>query len=280
MSFQESLNPLPKAFANVSFNNLICNNATINDDIIINGVIIPTLVVQGPEPSNKPLITSRNTDNTIGSFQVGISAESNSGTTVSLVAQNDPVMSALNGLWSDASLEIATFNPDSLIILSPNDEFALTCNYVSPGVTNTLIQNLTFPTLGGVASPLNYYEVYSQLLSFSGPWGATQSTILTIVSFGNSFTLKLDRMLAAGSAPNPILSDSSIPARFRPSSVSYFPSICVDNGVNVSSLCIINTTGIISLEAQNAAGPLPLIYGDFSGVGSTGFNAIYFSYVL
>lgn len=87
--------------------------------------------------------------------------------------------------------------------------------------SNTLTtNNLYLPTSGGTPADLNYYEVYTHVTTFSGPFAAPVAGSFIINRIGNICIARIPEFSAASTTAASISIDTLLPARFRPISVS------------------------------------------------------------
>lgn len=303
MSIQNLITPLPKIWAKISCDTINVNNLqvdnldvdTLNSNIVnsnivntnildVNTISAPFLV-EGNIANNDYFIKIVQDNNSAGINNVALEIANNSGSSkMRLVTSNDPSPSSsvlINGTYNVSSLE-----PGSDIIISPNQTPSLTCSYVSPGVTQTFIQNLTFPTLGGVPTNLNYYEEWSSDYSFFGPWGAT-SYIRTVsaVRIGKLVALNINAISQTASVEDSITMDGSLPTRFIPKvsadllSTNFMIPVLTDNSI-MSGILRISNTGVVTISFLNADGPFPLSYGPSSSTNNVGFDNININYLV
>lgn len=281
MSVADLLAPLPKNWLNINVNSINVGSG--------GSLLEAPLVITGSSGSGEPLVAIVETNPTANDFNIALQSYNQSGSAaIKLVTQNDPTPNS--AIWSDGSFSIATFEPTASIALNPNDSFdALTCVYVSPGQTLTEIQNLTttgnilMPTTGGTASPLTYYEEYTAPYTFSGPWGATTYTRnINITRIGRICMLKIDAIEQTASVGSSISMTPNLPARFTPAATTdatnqYFQINAYDGNVLKNGTVRLASDGsLLFLVQGNTA--FPLLYTTYTGIGSTGFSNVFFSY--
>lgn len=279
MSFQESLNPLPKAFANVSFNNLTCNTLQVNDAVVLDGPFLvnetTSSIIIGNQDAANPLLELINNTSVPDSYSVALFAGTQPGNAqCKIVTLNDVIATGDCGIWSDGTFRITTFQPTSLIEISPNSTNAITCTYVSPGVANTFIENLQLPTTGGLPSSLNYYENYTQNVAFSGTWATAENVVMTISRIGLIVNLQLQAFQFPSIGGTQITTSAgAVPARFAPTSATSFSIPYVNNSSSpplLSAIFTINTNGSLFVMPSTA----------FTNVGNAGLPTVCISYVI
>jgi hypothetical protein len=129
-------------------------------------------------------------------------------------------------------------------------------------IENLSVDSLTFPTLGGVATPLDYYEEGTFLATYAGPWAANTNVTVHYVKVGTKVTLQFPAYLNAFSVAT-IITVSGIPTRFYPKTGSfYFPAVVIDNTVGA--------VGALEIKAANSGGPSFAFYNASFYAGGTG----------
>lgn len=290
MSVADLLTPLSsgKAWSNIEVNSINTNSIntkTINIETGGSNFQGPITITEN-SASGSPIVDIIETNTAANNINVALKSSNQSGTAgVKIVTQNDP--SPSGNIWGDGNFSISTFQPSSFIALNPNNSLnALTCQFISPGQTVTNIQNIKLPTTGGIASNLNYYEEFSALFGFSGPWGVTTYTRnVNIIRIGRIVLLKIDSILQAQNTNTTIMMTGNIPARFIPtptadSSLSDFQVTLFDNGNYVNGSLRISGTGGIQIFFMKYTGTAPFFYTNSTGLGSCGFNELFISYLI
>jgi hypothetical protein len=157
-----------------------------------------------------------------------------------------------------------------------------TGNITTVNSTTGNIGSILLATVGGTATALNYYEMYSDSVSFSGPWAAPQIAALRITRVGNIVHVKIDPSAAAFSAGMVATSTAAIiPARFRPAANVLVLQNIVENGNPVVGVVSMSSAGTIVIGNLGVAGAATFPFAFAAAVyvaGSVGWNEINFSY--
>jgi hypothetical protein len=111
-----------------------------------------------------------------------------------------------------------------------------------------------WPTTGGTATGLSYYEEASVSFTLSGPWTASQTMTSYFVRIGSNITWSWAPISSAGHTATTITSSTAIPTRFFPVNLKYFPILGLSNATIVN--------GVMTLSAAGA-----FIF--YAGVGTT-----------
>jgi hypothetical protein len=181
-----------------------------------------------------------------------------------------------------------TFQDTAIDTLKVNNILELTTgngiNIEGVNVSNeglvTFSQNdgpgILLPSIGGVQTLLNYYEIFEETSSLIGPW--TPNTIPTTMRYariGNIVTMSMITPVS-----NPCTSNSNIslgvgiPPRFTPSENTFYTIVLVFAPGNVGSLQI--TSGgnlqIIPVSGAFAGGNVPLTVQPFSVTYTIGIS--------
>lgn len=308
MSLADLLSPNPKPWLNVKVNNVDANdvnanninlsgsstfggpiivnssndNSTFGGPIVVNE-IAKTSIINATNNTGTPALQLQSLDSTPSSYLNALQINNGTGPfAMKLLNQNTTNTCAI---WVDGNFYVQTFSP-SPISLAPNGVNALVANYDSPGVSHVVIQNLQLPTIGGIATNLNYYEEYSQTNTFSGPWGATTyDRLVRITRIGNTVTIKIDGINQGSSTTATISSLQLIPARFRPIvsiDGTNFAQACIllDKSITVLGSFTVTNGGGIFMEYLNNSGPFPLAFGNSSGLGNAGFPDLTITYIV
>lgn len=281
MSVYDLLTPLSvgKHYLDINVNSINIGEGGASFQGPINGPIS----ISENSPSGNPIVNIVEKNSSPSNFNNALQSYNQSGTAgLKIVTVNDP--SASSNIWADGKFSITTFQPTSTISLNPNDQLnALTCSFISPGQTQTSIQNISLPTSGGTATNLNYYEEYSSLFTFSGPWPSTYSRNVTITRIGRIVILKIDALIQTQNIDTIISMSGNLPTRFIPqasvdSGLSDFQVTMIDNANFINGNLRISATGGIQIFFIKYTGTAPYFYTNSSGLGSCGFNQIFISY--
>jgi len=135
---------------------------------------------------------------------------------------------------------------------------------------------LYLPTSGGDAqSELNYYEQYTQSITFSGIWASNQTVDVYFTRIGNLISMTFDDHVEdTMNSSNDINSTTNIPSRFRPNNLSETFAVRVDNdGIpDFPGSFSVSSTGGITVGADMGGGV-------FSGSGNGGFKMSTFHWI-
>lgn len=213
MSVYDLLTPLPKEWANLNVNSINVGEGGSN----LQGPV----VIRQNSASDTPIVAIIETNTAASNINVALECQNQTNTaTVQLVTVNDPTPQSK--VRADGIFSIETAQAASTISLSPNETQALNCSFVSTGVTQTTIQNVQFPTVGGTPANLNYYEEFGPLaMTFFGPWGVGVTYVrnVRITRLGRIVTLSIDaleQIPTASVAADINTMGNVIPARFIP----------------------------------------------------------------
>jgi hypothetical protein len=146
---------------------------------------------------------------------------------------------------------------------------------------------IKFATSGGTATNLNFFEEYSNGVTFNYTAGGTKSTTLTIQRIGNTIflnpgALHFETGLHPGTGQGffQLQSGSAIPLQFRPPVDIYTQVMVTDNGSAQNTpglLVIFSSTGIIQLYKDVAGSNFT--NGAACGLGSAAFGRLVSSIV-
>lgn len=140
--------------------------------------------------------------------------------------------------------------------------------------TNMISPGIQLPSTGGTPANLNYYEEYSGSIILGGPF-ANQSTTLTIYRIGKICSVILFAVVgAANGSGGPIVSTTTIPARFFPLTNASCVVDSEDGLADKLGLCVFGADGFIRLYA----GPAYSFFGTTGTVGITSNPC--FSYLI
>ncbi len=110
-------------------------------------------------------------------------------------------------------------------------------------------------------SNLNYYEEYSNTLTYSGIWASSQTGTAKYVRVGGLVVLNLDDFSSTANTAATITS-TAIPSQFRPTDTVSGIVLAYDNGSAVISTMTIGTNGVITIYNGSA--------GNFTNSGTGG----------
>jgi hypothetical protein len=141
---------------------------------------------------------------------------------------------------------------------------------------------ITFPTIGGVAVPLSYYEYYSNNITLSGIWAGNETAIINITRTGSDVHIWLGGGILANATTSAVISApaGSIPTRFLGlndgvwSSFARIPFLIRDNGTDKLGNITINQDGSFTISAG------PSTVTAFAGSGASGFPGQGFGWSL
>ncbi len=140
---------------------------------------------------------------------------------------------------------------------------------------------LTLATPGGTASPLNFYQEFSGIVTFSGSaLNASVDTTIHLTRVGKVVTMTLDGFIGVGSAfvPTP-LAGTAIPAQFRPVVTFNTMMSVIDNALDCAGFLQLDASGgTFTMYRGTVSGDI-LIQGLFSAVGDTGCKAFTTSWI-
>jgi hypothetical protein len=109
---------------------------------------------------------------------------------------------------------------------------------------------IMLPTTGGTATPLNYYEEYNHVTTFTGANNSPPLT-LKITRIGRQVTVTCPGHWGAGTAATFFTMTTPFPARFRHSLTALAPQITpmivAYNGAHTPGLVQINTDGTLNI---------------------------------
>jgi hypothetical protein len=178
---------------------------------------------------------------------------------------------ALNSRQGEASIDLlvgAVNAVPSLVATVTTAGLAVT-GTLSVSSTSTFTGLLTvnggvsLPTSGGTASTLNYYE--ENTFSCNAGTAISGTTCnMSWVRTGKQVCLKVSAVTATSNSINPIITDTAIPLRIRPSTDIGFV-IRVKNSTYVSGFCFLQANGILA------------VYLDANGTGFTSGVSVGFS---
>ncbi len=136
--------------------------------------------------------------------------------------------------------------------------------------------SITFPTTGGSAATLNYYEENSSLsLTFTGIWASDQTVTGKLVRIGTVVTLSIPDAYATAntSAAISLTGGTVLPSRYRPTADRTYPAILFDNGSNVAGSVVVRNTGQVNFYKTIA-------YGAFTGSGTSGILSLVLQWLI
>jgi hypothetical protein len=133
---------------------------------------------------------------------------------------------------------------------------------------------IKFPTSGGTATALNYYERYTATVSLTGIWASPQNCTIDITRVGTSVNMRIyGGVLATATVATDITcATGSIPTRFLGSNEATWASfmrqsfVVRDNGTDKQGLFTIYASGQFQISVGYSTG------GAFAGSGSSGFS--------
>jgi len=129
------------------------------------------------------------------------------------------------------------------------------------------VPSIKLTTTGGTPTALDFYENFTQNITFTGPWAANQTVSISLTRIGNIVTLFFTQNITtAGSVLNQfITSTSNLPARFAPTAAGAAVAMTVFsvNTNGVGGEFIVSTAGAITIAVNGTA--------TFPGTGTTGF---------
>jgi len=247
-----------------------------------------SITVNDDSSSGNPIILVKEISPIANQSNIMMKLSNQSGSeTLTLTTKNDPNPTTSIITGGSGPMFLTTSSAASSINLYPNFNQALVCSYISPGVTQTLIQNLQLPTVGGTPANLNYYEEYTAPFGFTGPWGGptVYTRNINIVKIGRMVILKIDSIVQPQNTPALISMIGSIPTRFIPtissdSTISDIPVTLIDNGGLVSGNLEISNLGGIQMYFMKYTGVAPFTYVNSTGLGNCGFNELFVSYLI
>lgn len=272
MSVSDLLSPLPKSWANLNVNSINIGGGSTGAPFNITETT-PSTITGDVGTFTGQLLFS--TTNTMGANYTLVGPQVISGdghTTVKMYASNAPDSSS--GLLMDGNAKITTFEPGTTITLSPNSIPSLI----------TSENGISLRTTGGTATPLNYYEEYVAPISFSGPWASPMTRNINLTRIGRMVTLKIDSIFQIGAVAAGITTPAgSIPTRFLPPVTTDSNRLGVlipvfDKSVTCVGSLLLRGDGSLFILVQNNAGPFPILFNTFSGLGNNGFDNVSFSY--
>lgn len=139
---------------------------------------------------------------------------------------------------------------------------------------------IVFPSVGATTpAQLNYYETVNIAFVFSGIWTSFQNQTLNFTRIGNTVTVQaLGSILASVSGAGPIIANSPIPARFRPTTPTNIsiPIVVLNNSIDSFGTFLVTNTGNITIAngAYNVSG------GTFTVSGNGGFYPFSVCYTI
>jgi hypothetical protein len=133
---------------------------------------------------------------------------------------------------------------------------------------NTYSNGLFLQTTGGTASNLNYYEVYTHVTTFTGPYAAPVSNNFIINRIGNICVARIPALSAAATSAATISITTLLPARFRPISVSAVTGtfLALDNSAAAQGRYQIVNTGDLIFGVGTTA------IGNYTNTGNAGLS--------
>lgn len=180
----------------------------------------------------------------------------------------------------------ATLNVDTLNATNVNSTNSTSTNSTTTNLTTTnqtVDGSIMFPTMGGIATPLNYYEEYSQNVDFkgngAGPFAGTQTVVATIVRIGKLVTMNLAGFVTAGNGSAGFLTSAStpLPTRFRPTANQVYIIRVFDGSIWAAGELIFQSGGFFDIY-RSIAGDFTEI--QFSGIGDVGFDKFSISWCV
>jgi hypothetical protein len=131
----------------------------------------------------------------------------------------------------------------------------------------------TFPTTGGTATQLNYYENTTHSTTFTTAGVTSASQTLQLTRIGNKIIIRIPALTIAIAGPGTCVSNTALPTRYRPAAIVQWAEVVQDVGVNVYGRFQITTGGIFNIGV-GAAG------GNFA-IGNSGWqSSIQLSYTI
>lgn len=131
----------------------------------------------------------------------------------------------------------------------------------------------TFPTSGGTAASLDYYEIYSATITFGGPWASTQNATMTLVRLGKHVSMSINGVAPTLCTSSATASTTSvaIPARFLPP-FDANTTLMLFGGQQVSDGTSNRSQGYISVSIIGTIN-VGVIYVSGSSFNYTGFTS-------
>ena len=118
---------------------------------------------------------------------------------------------------------------------------------------NLNVRNAMYlPSLGGTASPLNYYEEINMVSSVTGAFDATDAFVARLTRIGRVVTMTVQPYTAASTVYLPLTASTAIVARMRPYIDLHIPCRVADNDITVPGTMVVLTNGIISFYVDFA----------------------------
>ena len=187
--------------------------------------------------------------------------------------------SALQVLPTSGSFKTNVFSTNSAFDSNLSfPEISGTDELVSLNSEGTLSnKSILFPTVGGVAAELSYYEQYSFNTNAISPWNTSVQWSIDITRIGNVVNMRIGSADygSNGSSGAVIQLNTVLPARFRPPNNTYLPFVAYYD-VEQSHLMFLNILSsgvmIVSLVGGNP-------YNAFTAGKTANFydNAVTFS---
>lgn len=254
------------------------------------GAITGPLLISENSASSVPIVLVNELNPAASNVNVAIAGVNQTSTqTISLITVNEPTPIARLYSTGLGNLELSTNQASSSISINPFQTPALKCNYDSVGMTNTQIQNLSLPTIGGTPTFLNYYEEFGPLaMTFSGPWGVPYTRNVFMTGLGDTVTMRIDALEQIPTTPTMAdinTSGNTIPARYLPTAAAdevalvYITIPVFDNNSSRLGTLRITSTGALIITSSQDAAP---VFSEFSATVGTkvGFPTLFFSYSL
>jgi hypothetical protein len=137
-------------------------------------------------------------------------------------------------------------------------------NIGSTNITSTL--PIVFPTSGGTASGLNYYEEkQTHTSNVEGIWAAAQASNPVLTRIGKTVTITMNGAAASANAAAAITLSTVLPTKWRPAVATDQVIRIIDNNTQGAGLAVFDTDGTVTIY------PTVANTANFAGSNLSGF---------